>query len=229
MQTVQANVTGQMNVPPFADEVWQYGYFSVNGAAVKYFNLSNGINDTNFFDPTPSIVKDFNELMFRAGIATAHWPDLGNLIDPGLSPKQRISAQQHQNLNIFRSDLRWWAGAAALDLITILIVLPLFNHWWKFDRNRSLSPFELALAFNSPLVKNVASNAGPEGVVRKIGDEPLKFGAVRLGDSLLEEEREDSVDINQPSREQGGNLRLRIGIDKAEDVSTLQKGMTFVA
>lgn len=218
-----------MNVPTFPGEIWEYGYFSVNGAAVKYFNLSNGINDTNFFDPTPNVIKGFNELMFRGGIATVHWPNLTTLIDPGLSPKQTISAQQHQSLNIFRSDLRWWAGAAALDLLTILVVLPLFNYWWKFDRNRSLSPFELALAFNSPLVKNVASNTGPEGVVRQIGDEPLKFGAIRLGDSLLDEEAADPVDINQSRRSQSGNLRLRIGIDKAEDVFSLQKGMSFVA
>jgi hypothetical protein len=108
-------------------------------------------------------------------------------------------------------------------------VLPLFNHWWSFERNRSLSPFELALAFNSPLVKDVPSNAGAEGVINQIGDVRVKFGAIGSGDSLLAESEANTVETSQFSRNQDGNRGLRLGIGKTENVFTLSRGMNFIA
>ena len=108
-----------------------------------------------------------------------------------------------------RSDLRWWAGAAALDILTILVVLPLFNHWWTFDRARTLSPLELAVAFNAPLVRNIPSTSGAEGVVKDLGDVRVRFGAFAEDDGLSANNRAQT-------------LRSRLGIGRAENMPTLE-------
>jgi hypothetical protein len=181
-------------------------------------NFDSG--SSSFHDPTQSIMEDFKELMFRAGIAVANWSNLTGLIDPGVSPKQKLHAQQQVTGTVFRSSLKWWAGAAVLDTLTILIILPLFNHWWSFDRSRSLSPFELALAFNSPLVKEVPSNAGAEGVIGQVGNARVSFGAVRHDASTSSEVQADSRSTSQVENTQDGHLRLRLSITRAEDVDT---------
>lgn len=72
---------------------------------------------------------------------------------------------------------RWWAGAVVVEILTIFILLPLFMHWWRLGRIRSLSPFELALAFDAPLLRDVPPNAGAEGVIDQVGDVRVQLSA----------------------------------------------------
>lgn len=101
-----SNVTAVMEVPSLPGEIWQYTAWSMNAQALKYMAFKGGYYSTNFYDPMPDIVKDYNELFFRAGLASAHWSNLTDLIDPGLSARQAIRAQQHEYLDVFHSDLR---------------------------------------------------------------------------------------------------------------------------
>jgi hypothetical protein len=128
--------------------------------------------------------------------------------------------------NIYRSDLRWWAGATALDVITILVLLPLFKHWWKFDRSRSFSPFEMALAFNAPLLDKVPSNAGPEGVVHQIGSLRVKFGSV-VQDERLHKGVVSDNDTACHAGSQRSKPRRRLGIHRIENIDTPSEGMYF--
>lgn len=107
------------------------------------------------------------------------------------------------------------AGSAILDLLTILVVLPLFNHWWSFDRSRTLSPLELAVAFDAPLVREVPSTGGADGVIQRIGDVRVRFGAVTETPSVRE---------GRFSEDRSGNVQLHLGIGKAENVIAVSKG-----
>ena len=215
-----------MAVPPDPGEIWQQNTLTYNAEALQHTNLSNGYNDANFLDPTPTIISYFNELMFRGGIATAAWSNLTDLIDPGLSSKQIVQAQQLKKQTIARSDLRWWAGAAIIDLLTILVVLPLFNHWWSFDRSRTLSPLELAMAFDAPLVREVPSTGGAHGVIQQIGDVRVRFGAVVRTDDLAENDETPGV---REGRFSENRNRSRLGIGNAENVIALSKGTNVAA
>ena len=59
-------------------------------------------------------------VMFRAGVISGPWSNNTGRFDPGLSANQTISAVQTQTLNTFHSDLRWFAGAAILQILTIV-------------------------------------------------------------------------------------------------------------
>lgn len=196
--------------------------------SARHANFSNGPLDLNFFDPTPGILSDFDELMFRSGIATAHWNNLTNLTDAGLSPKQTIYAQQSNTRNVFKSDLRWWAGAAAFDLLTILIILPMFNHFWTHDRHRTFSPLEVALAFDSPLLKDVHSTAGASGTIHHLGDVEVRFGAVQKEGVSPYQGKVSSDEAVGPGDGAGDSFARRLGIGRIENVVRPRKNVQFV-
>ena len=208
---------------------WQPSTTTMSAEAARHANFSNVPQDLNFRDPTPSIISNFNELMFRSGIATANWSNLTSLIDPGLSPKQTIKAQQTKTNNVFKSDLRWWAGAAAFDVLTILIVLPMFSNWWVLDRHRTLSPLELALVFNTPLLENVHSTAGARGVVHQLGDLRVRFGAVEEEKISLTKSNDDMLGTGLSSENTNHISRWRLGIGRTENVVSPLNGMEFTA
>lgn len=76
-------------------------------------------------DPTTEIHNIINEVMFRAGVV-AGWDNLTHRLDDGLTASQSVRANQTVVVNVYTSDLRWFAGAAAIQLIALLLILPVF-------------------------------------------------------------------------------------------------------
>ncbi|KAK3632742.1 hypothetical protein LTR56_016212 [Elasticomyces elasticus] len=151
-----------------------------NAVAMSNTDFPNNINpfDIAFFDPTEDIINNFDDIMFRAAVSTADWPNITRLIDPGLSVNQTSSLNQTLTRNVFRSDFRWYAAASVLELIVILFVLPLFWGYWTLDRHLDLSPFSTALALNAPLLEDADQSRGVPGVLEKLGDVRIRYGDV---------------------------------------------------
>lgn len=72
---------------------------------------------------------------------------------------------------------RWWAGAACIEIMTIILVLAMFWGSWTLENDLNLSPFNMALAFDSPLLQDIDSVSGAKGVVRTMGDTTIALGA----------------------------------------------------
>lgn len=106
-----------------------------------------------------------------------------------------------------------------IDLLTIFIILPLFNRWWNFERSRTLSPFELALAFDSPLVKNVPSTAGAEGVIRRLGNVRVQFKAAGYGYNRASQHEGETVDETVYTGPQPAESNRRYSISVIDDVT----------
>jgi hypothetical protein len=62
-------------------------------------------------------------------------------------------------------------------------ILPTFFGWWRLGRTVTLSPIEVAKAFDAPQLAGVDSNAETSTLLKVIGDRPVKYGAVSLGQS----------------------------------------------
>ena len=176
---ISANASAVLNETPAPNIIYNPDPQTYNINVLRHWNSSNGFDDLNFFDPTPGIIFDFNRLMLRsAAKASVAWPHIQHLIDAGVPINQTVAARQTVQTNIFKSDLRWYAGAAVFELVTVLLILPLFFGWWKLGCHMTLSPFALALAFDAPILRGVNSAAGARGVVRERGGMRLKFGEV---------------------------------------------------
>ncbi|KAK3615803.1 hypothetical protein LTR56_026366 [Elasticomyces elasticus] len=178
---------------------------ATNGAVLGKYLDATAVNDVKFADPSHDVIAQMNEMMFRAGVAASGWDNLTSLIDPGLAVQQTLQANQTTTEDVYNSDMRWFAGAAALELFAVLMVLPLFWGWWTIGRTNVLSPVELALAFDAPLFRDANSAQGVRKAVQKVGTTKVRYGAV------------------------GSTTPYRLGIAECQNVSTPHQGMRFDA
>lgn len=188
--------------------------FNVN--VLRHYNYSNGAYDLNFIDPTPNIIFDFNRLMLRSAAAASNYTHVKSLVDDGVLTNQTVLAHQTVQRNIFKSDLRWYAGAAIFELVTVVLILPMFWGWWTLGCHLTLSPFALALAFDSPILKGVNSAAGARGVVREMGGSKLKFGEVV-----------SDIPAVPNGEVPSGATTGRLGVAESHNVVRPRKGMQF--
>lgn len=98
-------------------------------------------------DPRDKVMAAMNELMFRAGIYAAQIFNetyLQTLLDPGLNVHYNVSGIPETPINVFKSNFHYFAGAAIVELLTILLIATTFNGWWRLGRHVSFSPLEVA-------------------------------------------------------------------------------------
>jgi hypothetical protein len=71
----------------------------------------------------------------------------------------------------------WFVGVAVfLSFISILSLTLLFWGWWELGRDVSLNPLEIAMAFDSSLLKTVNSNSRRSQLLRTVGSQKIKYG-----------------------------------------------------
>ncbi|KAK5173051.1 uncharacterized protein LTR77_003173 [Saxophila tyrrhenica] len=158
---------------------WAFNVPSFNIEAAKHVvNFPGQAAGTGmlFSDPTPDIIRTMNELMLRGAIYASKWRNQAPFIDSGVEINQIVPAVKETRENLYKSDLRWFAGAAIFELLTALAVLPMFWGWWKIGQDLTLSPFQIALAFDAPLLRDVNSASGVWEIVQQLGRLKLKYG-----------------------------------------------------
>lgn len=186
---------------------------SFNNFATRYA-IEMAICESEFRDPTADILSDFNNLMVRSAIIAAGLSNSTAGQGNGVTLNQNITANQTLTLNVFQSDLEWFAGAVIFQVFAVLTIIPVYFGFWKLGLRATMSPLDLAKAFEAPLLKNVNSAAGSRGIVKAMGD--VK---VRLGQAT--EQR-----VDDPEK---GFVRSRLAIAEADGVVTPQKGTRFDA
>ena len=61
-------------------------------------------------------------------------------------------------------------------LLPACATLALFNGWWHLGRDLTLSPAELANAFEAPLLAQADSNATADDLLRSFGRDRVQYG-----------------------------------------------------
>jgi hypothetical protein len=130
----------------------------------------NGMCKVKFRDPTDYLLKQAREFMFRTAVGTAS----GNSSDI-----QTAIVQQRQSVGIYRSHYIFLGLAAGISLAAVLIVFATFHGYWRLGRSMTLSPVELAKAFNAPLLAFEDSNAEVNELVAAAGAKPVRYGLVQ--------------------------------------------------
>lgn len=97
----------------------------MNELAFKHAGFANSNGTVMMGDPTTEILNIINEVMFRAGVV-AGWDNLTHGLDDGLTASQSVKANQTLVVNVYTSDIRWFAGAAAIQVVALLLILPVF-------------------------------------------------------------------------------------------------------
>jgi hypothetical protein len=98
-------------------------------------------------DPRRATMAGLNELMFRTGIHVANNYDqasLKGLLDPGVQINYTGTGTFDTPIAVLKSDFTFYFAAAALELLTIGLVLSTFYGYWRLGRDVSFSPLEIA-------------------------------------------------------------------------------------
>lgn len=165
--------------------------------ANQFIQNNNPTSGYTWADPTDFMINQLRDISFRISLQAAK-----DNITAG-NASQTVQYTGSRSETIFVSDFGLVAAASVVNILAVLAVLLTFKGWWKLGRDVSMSPLEIAKAFDAPLLRNVESNAtcgqigkqaegnevsyGDVGVQRADGN-----GAARLGFAT-------SRDVNRPA------------------------------
>ncbi|KAI9709449.1 MAG: hypothetical protein M1820_003209 [Bogoriella megaspora] len=107
--------------------------------------------------------------------------------------------------NVYQSDLRYYLPAVLLTFFAIFCVLCTFRGCSTLGRTASLSPIDIARAFDAPLVRSHDGNAEIEELLDDIGSTKVQYGAVFVVDG------HEVGDVARTNSERGkGVTRLKM-------------------
>ena len=155
-------------------------------------------------DPRQDVMASLNELMFRTGVYTAKQysePDLTALIDDGLDVHYNLTGRPTSQIELYHSNFAYFAGAAAVQLFTIVVALTTFHGWWRLGHSMSFSPLEIAMAFDAPLLHELGSNLNGRQIARLQDSRRVQYGV--MGDETGVHGTEkmviaDTVNVRRP-------------------------------
>jgi hypothetical protein len=149
-------------------------------------------NDVYWADPTDDMLSMPQELTFRAAVSTKEvtdpytfeitypWGFDASVTSPNLTATNR-TVQQQANVSmtfdetVYIVRYGWLMAAFTLVALACLAILPTYWGWWLLGRPVSLSPLEIAKAFDAPLLHGVDSNGTSKELARAIGDVRVRY------------------------------------------------------
>ena len=148
-------------------QLTSYKYYVAPKGASQ--NTTIPICAVSFEDPAEDIIQILDELACRTALESANSSSI-----------QNIRSQQTSRVTIFQSNYGFLATAISFTIFTILIILGTCDGWWALGREFSLSPLEIAKAFDAPLLHGADSNAPVEKLKKQVGDRHAKYGEIEF-------------------------------------------------
>jgi hypothetical protein len=81
-------------------------------------------------------------------------------------------------VNVFQSNYYYLAAALAVMAFSFLLVIPSLKGLWELGRNMSLSPLEIAKAFDAPMLRGPGSNLDKNTLSKIYGSKQVRYGEV---------------------------------------------------
>ncbi|KAA8649631.1 uncharacterized protein ATNIH1004_002302 [Aspergillus tanneri] len=143
-------------------------------------------NDT-WRDPTPAVISELQKLMFRTALSvpynSSHLLYRSYAWDQMIEQIQTANGIKVQDMSVFQVDYGYMAAGAAVMGVCLVVVASTFYEWWKIGRPITMSPTEIAKAFNAPVLKGDGLNGDLDGLLPIVGDRRVRYGEVRYSDA----------------------------------------------
>lgn len=136
--------------------------------------------------------------MFYTGVYAAQLyndTELKPMLDESARIRYNVTGYLQSPTNVFHSDMSYFAGAAMLQVFSILVILHTFHGWWRLEwRSGSLSfsPLDLAKAFDAPLLRETTSLRHVGNIVKHNGDLGVQYKKANRFDDLVYEDTRQS-------------------------------------
>ena len=129
--------------------------------------------DMSWNDPMDDMINTMREIAFRTALrAVADNQTLAN-------STQNVTYSGVANQTIYVTDYKFLYLGAVVSLFGILAAIPTFWGWWEDGREVSMSPIEVAKAFDAPLLASADCNATARQLLNQIGSKGVRYGEVR--------------------------------------------------
>lgn len=182
---------------------------------------SNGTLDdkdynSTWLDPTGDIISMAHELTLRAAIATSNtlvvissdpasrtkpwsltrcqveigWP---NLTHVNRTISQEAEVRMAFEENVYQTKPDWLAGAFTLMALACLSIAPTYWGWWRLGRPVSMSPLEIAKAFDAPLMQHADPNGTADDHLKIVGGMRVRYGSYATVTGQLESDAIDRL------------------------------------
>jgi len=144
----------------------------MQGALANQF-LANSTSEHNlrFNDPMDYMLNAYREISFRTALRAAR----DNATYSQAS--QSMPYQGEDFRNVYVTNEKYMIGAAVVSILGGLAVSITFWGWWELGRRVSMSPFEIARAFDAPVFGDASGNLS----FRRFTNEKLRYGEDRRG------------------------------------------------
>lgn len=211
-----------------------YEIISTGVTATQYADLSTdnalyaGQNCTvGWKNPMEDILTGARELMFRTSLAIPSY-------NASFASTQTSQATQVQKRAVFDSNYAYLGGAVAVTIIALLSVTCVFKGYSELGRSISLSPIEIAKAFNAPLLRGSSdSNMPVDKLIKDIGTQSVRYGAVQAdegemsGARLVGPWKDGGLGVGVHEVGTAGG-RIRLCMADEDLVAEPRQGQTFV-
>lgn len=142
-------------------------YFQRTDPTANYYLLEANIT---WRDPMEDMINSMREIAFRTSLRIAadntSYPNASQIVPfTGETPK-----------TIYTSNYAYMTGAVVVSLFGILFVIPTFYGFWELGRPVSLSPLEIAKAFNAPLLTDVHGNRHAQNMLSDVAGMKVRYG-----------------------------------------------------
>jgi hypothetical protein len=189
-------------------EIWANGSSQLEYMVSGHDTETRGCN-ISWADPTADMLGTARELAFRVALKAADPRDATNM-------QPVVGGVQMQTVLVYTSRYLFLGLALMVTLLGVLCVAPMFYGWWKLGRNVSMSPLEIAKAFDAQILKGVDSNAEVRTLLKEIGSRGVQYGVV--DHTLLR--TEDGAEMTKMA----GSVLM---ISDPDHVAAPSKGMAF--
>ncbi|KAI4658130.1 uncharacterized protein J4E79_007111 [Alternaria viburni] len=161
-----------------------------------FVGLQAGFCGMTLPDPTSDVLTSVRELAFRTALYIPQtkgeilkvipklpyefWPSFVAMDESERKPtfEQTIEIEQTAQEVVFKSQYQFLAIAIGITLVATGCVCTVLAGWWHLGREVSLSPIEIAKAFNAPLLVESHPNAEVRGLLKECGEQRLRYGVV---------------------------------------------------
>lgn len=149
--------------------------FYTAGPLTSFYLQSREVNtcQMDFTDPTEDILSSLNEIMFRISLAAFNSSALSSSKSTNYTLSRQV-AEIH-----YESHYAYLVAATVISLVACASLLPTFDKFWTLGRPMSLSPIEVAKAFNAPVLQSHApgaSNMPVQRLLSVVGSAQVQYG-----------------------------------------------------
>ena len=136
-------------------------------------------------DPLPAVIDIINNILLYAGtvLGTEHNKSTNS------DWMAHVSGSLYDPLPYYFADWGYFGAAAGLEVLAILSVFCVLRDHRRLGRLVSLSPLEIARAFDAPLLQGVNTNNDVKDIIKQIGSTRIRYGVLK--DGLIGGDRKD--------------------------------------